>query len=52
MIPNVCLEFQAEKCLRLEKDGVSLYLHSSSEEKLLEVCTFIYKKSNLAFLVK
>ncbi|XP_030973985.1 cullin-1-like isoform X1 [Quercus lobata] len=27
---------KAEKCLRLEKDGVSLYLHSSSEAKLLE----------------
>ncbi|KAM3755484.1 hypothetical protein ACB098_02G043000 [Castanea mollissima] len=27
---------KAEKCLRREKDGVSLYLHSSTEAKLLE----------------
>ncbi|KAK4586764.1 hypothetical protein RGQ29_023789 [Quercus rubra] len=27
---------KAEKCLRQEKDGVSLYLHSSTEAKLLE----------------
>ena len=33
-------KFQAEECLRREKDRVSHYLHSSSEPKLLEVCEF------------
>ena len=32
------LKFQAEECLRREKEKVSHYLHSSSEPKLLEVC--------------
>ena len=34
---NFCVKFQAEECLKREKDRVSNYLHSSSEPKLLEV---------------
>ena len=30
---------QAEECLKREKDRVAHYLHSSSEPKLLEVCS-------------
>lgn len=33
-----CLVLQAEECLKREKDRVSHYLHSGSEQKLLEVC--------------
>ncbi|XP_075653953.1 cullin-1-like isoform X1 [Castanea sativa] len=38
ILEDSCSDYmlKAEKCLRLEKDGVSLYLHSSSEAKLLE----------------
>ena len=32
---------QAEECLRREKDRVSHYLHSSSEQKLLEVGVYL-----------
>lgn len=38
----VLSKFQAEECLRREKDRVAHYLHSSSEPKLLEVCTLLF----------
>ncbi|KAG5559924.1 hypothetical protein RHGRI_003275 [Rhododendron griersonianum] len=34
---------KAEECLKREKDRVSHYLHSSSESKLLEVCSFSWQ---------
>ena len=36
-----CLSLQAEECLKREKDRVAHYLHSSSEPKLLEVCSWL-----------
>lgn len=39
----ILLELQAEECLKREKDRVSHYLHSSSESKLLEVCSFSWQ---------
>jgi len=35
----LCFLLQAEECLKREKDRVAHYLHSSSEPKLLEVCS-------------
>lgn len=39
----ILLVLQAEECLKREKDRVSHYLHSSSESKLLEVCSFSWQ---------
>lgn len=39
MLYKSLLDIQAEECLKREKDRVSHYLHSSSEIKLLEVCS-------------
>ncbi|XP_059648654.1 cullin-1-like isoform X1 [Cornus florida] len=41
ILEDSCTDYilKAEECLRREKDRVSHYLHSSSELKLLEVCS-------------
>ena len=42
---------QAEECLKREKDRVSHYLHSSSEPKLLEVCSFSSQSNKICLWV-